>query len=75
MKASRLYFHYGEVVLQAIVEAPQELLPGICCIAAPVFAPQGHVVAALAISLDKGGDVGAKLRETKTHFCYLSSIC
>jgi DNA-binding IclR family transcriptional regulator len=40
----------NNVVRQGYSIDREELLPDICCIAAPVFAPQGHVVAALSIS-------------------------
>ncbi len=51
VQRSRFMDQLNEIVRQGYAIDREEFLPGICCIAAPIFASQGQVVAALAISL------------------------
>jgi DNA-binding IclR family transcriptional regulator len=51
LQKSRFIDELNDIVRQGYAIDREELLPGICCIAAPIFAPQGQVVAALSISL------------------------
>lgn len=50
MQRSRFIDELNEIVCQGYSIDREEFFPNICCIAAPVFAPQGQVVAAIAIS-------------------------
>ncbi len=47
---SRFMDELNDIVRQGYSVDHEEMFPDICCIAAPVFAPQGQIVAALAIS-------------------------
>ncbi|HZT99420.1 MAG TPA: IclR family transcriptional regulator [Ktedonobacteraceae bacterium] len=51
MQRSRFIAELNDIVCQGYAIDREELLPDTCCIAAPIFAPQGQIVAALAISL------------------------
>ena len=51
IQRSRFTDELNEIVCQGYALDREELLPGIYCIAAPIFASPGQVVAALAISL------------------------
>jgi DNA-binding IclR family transcriptional regulator len=51
VQQSRFMDELNDIVRQGYAIDREEFLPNTCCIAAPVFAPQGQVVAALAISL------------------------
>jgi DNA-binding IclR family transcriptional regulator len=51
LQRSRFVEELNDIVRQGYSIDREEFSTDICCIAAPVFAPQGHVVAALAISL------------------------
>jgi DNA-binding IclR family transcriptional regulator len=50
VQRSRFIDELNDIVRQGYAIDREEFLPDTCCIAAPIFAPQGHVVAALAIS-------------------------
>ncbi len=50
VQRSRFIDELNDIVRQGYSIDHQEMLPDTCCIAAPVFAPQGQIVAALAIS-------------------------
>ena len=50
VQRSQFIEELNDIVRQGYSVDREELLPDICCVAAPIFAPQGHVVAALAIS-------------------------
>ena len=47
---SRFIDELNDIVRQGYSIDHEEMFPDTCCIAAPVFAPQGQIVAALAIS-------------------------
>ncbi len=47
---SRFIDELNDVVRQGYSIDREELFPGTCCIAAPIFAPRGQILAALAIS-------------------------
>ena len=50
VQRSRFIDELNEIVCQGYSIDREEFFPDTCCIAAPVFAPQGQVVAAIAIS-------------------------
>jgi len=50
VQRSRFIDELNDIVRQGYSIDHEEFSSDICCIAAPIFAPQGHVVAALAIS-------------------------
>ncbi len=61
MQRSRFIDELNDIVRQGYSIDNEEFSTDTCCIAAPLFAPQGHVVAALAISF--APDVFAKRAE------------
>ena len=50
VRRSRFIDELNDIVRQGYSIDHEEMFPDTCCIAAPVFAPQGQIVAALAIS-------------------------